>query len=77
MRLHRQPCARIAQPRPTANHGRIFFENNTGSTEITVNEQSSGCGSCTVSTRDSGGGMLLSLSVLSVLMWRRRSSNVS
>jgi uncharacterized repeat protein (TIGR01451 family) len=46
--------------------------NNTGSTEITVNEKSSGCGSCTVSTRDSGGGMLLSIGVLSILMLRRR-----
>jgi uncharacterized repeat protein (TIGR01451 family) len=46
--------------------------NNTGSTEVTVNEKSSGCGSCTVSTRDSGGGMLLSIGVLSILMLRRR-----
>jgi len=49
--------------------------NNTGSTEITVNEPggSSGC-SCTVDASDGGGSILLSLGVLGILLWRRRSS---
>ena len=49
--------------------------NNTGSTEITVNEPagSSGC-SCTVDASDGGGSILLSLGVLAILLWRRRSS---
>jgi len=53
------------------------IENNTSSAEITVNEPSdSGC-SCTVGASDVGGNILLSLSVLGFLLWRRRSSNVS
>ena len=49
--------------------------NNTGSTEISVNEPaaSSGC-SCTVDASDGGGSILLSLGVLGILLWRRRSS---
>ena len=49
--------------------------NNTNSAEITVNEPggSSGC-SCTVDASDGGGSILLSLGVLAILLWRRRSS---
>jgi uncharacterized repeat protein (TIGR01451 family)/MYXO-CTERM domain-containing protein len=34
----------------------------------------SGCGSCAVGAGDTGGSMLLSLGVLSILLWRRRRS---
>ena len=49
--------------------------NNTNSADITVNEPggSSGC-SCTVGASDAGGSILLSLGVLAILLWRRRSS---
>jgi uncharacterized repeat protein (TIGR01451 family)/MYXO-CTERM domain-containing protein len=51
-------------------------QNNTSSVIIRVNEPSSdsGCGSCAVGAGDTGGSMLLSLGVLSVLLWRRRRS---
>jgi uncharacterized repeat protein (TIGR01451 family)/MYXO-CTERM domain-containing protein len=51
-------------------------ENNTSSVIIRVNEPSSdsGCGSCAVGAGDTGGSMLLSLGVLSILLWRRRRS---
>jgi uncharacterized repeat protein (TIGR01451 family)/MYXO-CTERM domain-containing protein len=53
-------------------------QNNTNSADITVNEPggSSGC-SCTVGASDLGGNILLSLSVLGFLLWRRRRSNIS
>jgi len=52
------------------------LENNAGSVIIRVNEPSSdsGCGSCAVGAGDTGGGLLLSLGVLSILLWRRRRS---
>ncbi|MBW2628945.1 MAG: DUF11 domain-containing protein [Deltaproteobacteria bacterium] len=55
------------------------IQNNTNSAEITVDEPSgsSGCGSCTVGATDGGGRILLSLSVLGFLLWRRRRSNMS
>ncbi|MBW2686433.1 MAG: hypothetical protein JRE19_11015, partial [Deltaproteobacteria bacterium] len=55
------------------------IQNNTNSAEITVDEPSgsSGCGSCTVGATDGGGSILLSLSVLGFLLWRRRRSNMS
>ena len=51
-------------------------QNNTSSVIIRVNEPSSdsGCGSCAVGAGDTGASMLLSLGVLSVLLWRRRRS---
>ena len=54
-------------------------ENNTGSVIIRVNEPSSdsGCGSCAVGSSDASGSLLLSLGVLSVLLWRRRRSSQS
>ena len=52
-------------------------ENNTDSVIIRVNEPSSGCGSCAVGSSDASGSLLLSLGVLSVLLWRRRRSSQS
>ena len=51
-------------------------QNNTSSVIIRVNEPSSdsGCGSCAVGAGDTGASMLLSLGVLSILLWRRRRS---
>ncbi|MGB5701372.1 MAG: MYXO-CTERM sorting domain-containing protein, partial [Polyangiales bacterium] len=59
----------------TGGVGGVGGTGGTGGTSGT--DGSSGCGSCTVGSSDASGSLLLSLGVLSVLLWRRRRSSQS